>query len=183
MWSGLTWNRADRKEGIVRLEPGETQNKEGRTPYLNKELSKLMHVQQLNRRLGCPYVFHKEGEKIGEFRKSWVTAFIQSGLGAPYKCKACGNLVTMLKEVGWRKRLCPKCKGKGLKWAGKIFHDFRRTTVRNRVRSGISERVAMTLSGHKTRSIFDRHNIVNQEDLREAAKRQGAYLQAQMVTI
>ena len=161
----LTWDKVDLKQGIISLNPGETKNENARTIYLNEELMKEIKTLQANRRLGCLYVFHRKGEMIKRITRAWGTACIKAGLCQVLKDEKGDPIVKKTKNG----------KEKVVKVPTKLFHDFRRTGVRNMVRAGIPERVAMMVSGHKTRSVFERYNIVSDQDLKEAAKKMQAY--------
>lgn len=140
----LEWRDVDLDGRVVRLRPEVSKNKDGRVLPLAGELLAVVERARAKRRPDCPFVFHDDGQPIGNFRKAWSTA-----------CKAAGQ-----NEI--------------------LVHDLRRTAVRNMVRAGVPDRVAMALSGHKTRSIFDRYNIVSESDLVAASERLQAHLSTQI---
>jgi integrase len=132
----------DLLERLVRLEVGETKNDQARLVPLIPELYEMIAMQKVLRDESypdCPWVFFNDGEQIRNFRTAWINASKRSGL---------------VTEEGDPARL---------------FHDLRRTGVRNLVRAGVPEKVAMTISGHKTRDVFDRYNIVSESDIKNAA--------------
>lgn len=73
----------------------------------------------------------------------------------------------------WR-AACAACK-----LTGRIFHDFRRTGVRNMIRAGVPREIAMAISGHVTDAMFRRYNIVSDADVRAAAAKIDAYISEQ----
>jgi integrase len=75
----------------------------------------------------------------------------------------------------WRTALRDACRKAHV--PHRMLHDCRRTAARNLIRAGVPERIAMLLTGHKTRAVFDRYNIVNEQELLTAGQRLAAYLQ------
>jgi hypothetical protein len=71
--------------------------------------------------------------------------------------------------LSFRKRFNEACRAAGC--PGRLLHDFRRTAVRNLNRAGVPETVAMKITGHKTRSVFDRYDITSEDDLTEATRK------------
>jgi integrase len=95
---------------------------------------------------------------------------------SPWVCQRYGKRLLEIKRC-WKQA----CRRIGLE--GRLVHDFRRTAVRNMSRAGIPEKVAMAISGHKTRSVFDRYNIINEADLKGAAKALATYYEQETVTL
>lgn len=143
----LERRQLDLEVGTLRLEPGTTKNNDGRVVYLTPELKALLaaqveRVRALERETG-QIIPHLFPHLIGPHRGKRMEDFKKAWKTA---CVKAG---------------CP----------GMLRHDFRRTAVRNMVNLGVPERVAMKVSGHRSRTVFDRYHIVSPGDLQEVARR------------
>ena len=138
---GLQWRNVDASG--VRLDPGTTKNDEGR-------------VYPMTRALGALLASRRQATSVLELATAGVIPLVFTWEdGSPIRCF----------RDAWKAAVLQA----GL--PDRIFHDLRRSAVRHLVRSGVSETVAMRLSGHKTRAVFDRYNIISQADLLEAARK------------
>jgi integrase len=144
----LEWRHVDFDLREVRLDPGTTKNGEGRVFPFTAALAQVLEAQRTGaatlaaRGVPSRHVFcYTQGPRVGH------------PIGA-----------TNYIHRWWAARRAAGC-------PTRIPHDFRRTAVRNLVRAGVPERVAMQLTGHKTRAIFERYNVVSPGDLQDAARR------------
>ncbi len=136
----LTWGQVDRKAQTVRLEPGSTKNREARL---------------------LPYGLLPELEEVIEAQWAEHQRLAAEGKLVPWVFHRHGQRIS-----SFRKAWASACGAAGVR--GKLLHDFRRTAVRNLVRKRVPDTVAMKVTGHKTRSVFDRYNITSEADLRNA---------------
>jgi len=162
---------------IIRLQARETKNDEGREVPIAPQLLERLRQQHAKRQKECECVCFRLGRdgrasQIQGFRKAWYAACVKAGLGGMEPVLDSTGEPVLAKPRVDREHPKPKVK---MVYRGMIFHDLRRSGVRNLVRAGVPERVAMRISGHKTRSVFDRYNIVSQSDLAEAGRKLGIF--------
>lgn len=147
----LEWRQVDFNAAEVRLDPETTKNREGRVFPMTDDLRALLEARDVERQRRklkgqiVSLVFFRmvATKRRGPKEPRPIRSFNKAWAAA---CLAAG---------------CP----------GRIPHDLRRTAVRNMVRRGVAERFAMQLAGHKTRSVFDRYNIVSSGDRCDATTR------------
>jgi integrase len=143
----------------VRLDAGTTKNGEGRVFPFTAELRRLLQERQA------------EHERLKKARHivPWVfVRMVAKGRRGPREPERIYSSAKSWKAA---------CMAAGV--LERILHDFRRTAVRNLVRAAIPERVAMTMTGHKTRSVFEavQHRQRRGSEGRSAEARRGSRLQ------
>lgn len=144
----LTWAMFDRETWTLNLDPKAAKIGKGRVLAITGPLRSIIERRIETRRLDCSLIFHRVSK------------------GQP------GQPIRDYR-LQWRAALKAATLAPGLR-----PYDLRRSAVRNLIRAGVHETVAMKVSGHKTRSTFDRYNISDVEDVRAAIEKTAAYVDA-----
>jgi len=146
----LRVEQVDLLDRWITLREGETKNNEGRKVKMTSEVYELLRECVRGKKY-ADYVFTRaSGERVGDPRQEWYDLCVASKLGS---------------YVSARRKNGEEFKS----YHGLNLHDFRRSAVREMVRRGVSQTVAMKISGHKTASVFRRYDITDESDLEHAS--------------
>jgi integrase len=137
----IEWSQVDLERAVIRIEDEQAKTGEARTAPLPDDLIQKM-LQQVDDKTGTVF----DGTNL---RKAWNKACDSCGLGTPEPLDGQNNR----------------------RYTGLIVHDLRRSFIKNLMKAGVSENVAMKISEHKTRAIFDRYHILDEADVVEAMRR------------
>lgn len=139
----VDWSQVNLERRLIVLHEEQTKNSEPRVIPLPSVLVNMLSEREPK----AGPVF--DGMNL---RTEWARACAAVGLGI---------MAEQESEAGW----------KWSKYTGLKVHDLRRSAIRNLRLVGIPETVAMKISGHQTRAVFDRYNIVSTDDVSEAMRR------------
>jgi integrase len=165
--TGLRWSDVDEAAGSIRIETTKTDEPRilpyAKLPALKALIEHRRQVTdavQKKRDMVVSHVFHRNGEPIVTFYRSWAAACVKAGLGhevrGPERKNRAGKVVKgrLIRRVIHRRP-----------------HDYRRGAARAFSRAGVPEQVTMKICGWKTRSVFDRYRVTNEADLAEGLER------------
>ena len=155
--SKLEWSAFDRETWTLTLPGRITKNRRPRRLALEGPLRAIIDRRLAGRRLDCRLIF---------WRPYLGPATVRLQPGMPVRI------------YEFRKSWVTACKKAGIDGgkAGRIFHDLRRTGVRNLRRAGVDRKIAMAISGHRTEAVFERYIIDTDDDLREAVEKLSSYV-------
>jgi integrase len=181
-WSQLSDGMLDlgiTKSGIARM-----------VPLLDGIPETIENLRRANPQAGDnDFIYlNADGEEVGSFEKVWQNTCVRLGI----KTKLCGHVTASHFSKGYDPArgldCCAGCRAI-YEWAdynnrpvevgeyvGFIFHDLRRSGIRNLIRAGVDPTVAKAISGHEDDSVFERYNITSVKDLKEAAAKTTADL-------
>jgi len=143
---GLTWDKVDLENRLIRLEATDTKDKEPRLIPICDELFEILKDQP--KALHHKHVFTYKGNPIStNFKRSFASACEKAGIPHGHKTKG-----------------------------GITFHDLRHTFNTNMRKAGVAESVIMKITGHSTREMFDRYNTIDADDAKNAIERFEGYL-------
>jgi integrase len=147
----LRWDQIDLRAGRVTLGVQDTKTRRGRQPRFTNRV--IEAVRRLPRNISSPYVFPNPKT------------------GRPYDTTTIYDRFQIAVEAAG-------VKGSG--GEGVWLHDLRRSFVTQSRRRGVPERVIMTMTGHRTRAVFDRYNVVEDGDVDRALESIERGIEAEM---